>query len=259
MRRILVIVPFPLDDVGIENRRRQLTGLQFDDVTFDYQPVLAGPATFDSYHDLLLADVAMCEAGLDAQKGGYDAVCVDTVSDSGVAALRSVLDIPVIGPGRASFAAALMLGGSFSVITVWEPWTLAIKKGVQDAGMSGHCASVRFTEGTTPDVRNLLGGKEEEVFPKLQALAERCIDEDGADAIILGSTTMHEVHDYLASRLPVPVINPGPLSYKVAAMLLDLGLSHGRHAYDAPRVPQQDVFHAMLASAKEASVRAAAG
>ena len=41
----------------------------------------------------------MYEAGVTAQEDGYDAVCIDTMSDSGVNALRSMLDIPVIGPG----------------------------------------------------------------------------------------------------------------------------------------------------------------
>ncbi len=41
---------------------------------------------------------------------GFDAVCIDTMSDSGVAALRSSLSIPVVGPGRASMLTAMMLG-----------------------------------------------------------------------------------------------------------------------------------------------------
>ena len=44
----------------------------------------------------------MFEAGLSAEDDGYDAVCIDTMSDSGVNALRSVLDIPVIAPAKAS-------------------------------------------------------------------------------------------------------------------------------------------------------------
>ena len=56
------------------------------------------------------AVVALFEAGRSAQEDGYDAVCIDTMSDSGVNALRSVLDIPVIGPGRCSYLTALMLG-----------------------------------------------------------------------------------------------------------------------------------------------------
>ena len=42
----------------------------------------------------------MFEAGLDAADEGYDAICIDTMSDSGASALRSVLDIPVVPPAR---------------------------------------------------------------------------------------------------------------------------------------------------------------
>jgi Asp/Glu/hydantoin racemase len=43
------------------------------------------------------------------------------MSDSGLSALRSVLDIPVIGPAKASYFVAFMLGGRFSVLTQWDP------------------------------------------------------------------------------------------------------------------------------------------
>ena len=39
---------------------------------------------------MVLADVGILEAGLDAEKEGFLAVCIDTMSDSGVSALRSV-------------------------------------------------------------------------------------------------------------------------------------------------------------------------
>ena len=46
---------------------------------------------------------------------------------------------------------------------------------------------------------------------KLEA-SLRAIAEDGAQCICLGSTAMYQAGDYLAERLPVPVVNPGPLS-----------------------------------------------
>src|SRR5687767_2566419 len=114
MYRVLVIVPFPFDEHGVANRRKQLKSVRFGPgIEFDYRPVKAGCALFDSYHDWVLADIGLFEAGLDAQDSGYDAVCVDTMSDSGVNALRSMLDIPVIGPAKASFHLALMLGHQF--------------------------------------------------------------------------------------------------------------------------------------------------
>ena len=195
----------------------------------------------------MLADVSLFDAGKTAQDEGYDAVCIDTMSDSGMNALRSVLDIPVIGPGRCSFLTALMLGNKFSVLTQWDPWMALYKKALVEYGLADKCASVRSIN-TPPDVENLLGGKEEVVFPKLKAAAEQCI-EDGADVICMGSTTMHQSVPYLRENLPVPVINPGPLTYKLAEFFIGLGLTQSRKAYPKPHVPKLDMLDAMLEAA----------
>jgi allantoin racemase len=251
--RVLVIVPFPFDEHGLSLRRAQQASCRLGpDIEFDYRAVKAGPGLFDSHHDYLLADIAIFEAGLDAQTEGYDAVCIDTMSDSGMAALRSILDIPVIGPGRASYAMALMLGNQFSILTQWDPWIASYRKSLQEYGLADKCASVRSIN-VPPDVENLLGGKEEEVFPKLLEAGTRCIEEDGADVICLGSTTMHQAHPYLSQHLPVPVINPGPLTYKIAEAVLGLGLTHSRTAYQKPRIPKRDMVHAMLTAAAATS------
>ena len=68
--------------------------------------------------------------------------------------------------------------------------------------------------------------------------------------LILGSTTMHQAHAWLAERLPVPVINPGPLSYKMAEAALALGLRQSRAAYPAPMHPRLDMLQAMLSAAQ---------
>ena len=204
-------------------------------------------AWFDSHHDWLLGEVSMFEAGLSAQEDGYDAVLVDTVSDSGVNALRSVLDIPVIGPGRAMYLMALLLGTRFSVLTQWDPWKVAFEKSLQEYGLMDKCASIRSIN-IPPDVRNLLGGKEEDVFPKLLETAQRCLD-DGADVLCMGSTTMHQAVPFLQENLAVPVINPGPVSYKLVEAVLGLGLTHSRVAYPKPLVLKQSMVHAMLEAA----------
>jgi Asp/Glu/hydantoin racemase len=248
VHKALVIVPFPFGEEGIANREAQLKDVELGpDIQFDYRGVKAGPALFDSYHDWLLADVALFEAGKNAQEEGYDAVCIDTMSDSGMNGLRSVLDIPVIGPGRCSYLTALMLGSKFSVLTQWDPWMSLYRKGLQEYGLADKCVSIRSIN-VQPDVENLLGGKEEVVFPKLKAAAEQCI-EDGADVICMGSTTMHQAVPYLRENLPVPVINPGPLTYKLAEFFLGLGLTQSRKAYPKPNVPKLDMLEAMLDAA----------
>ncbi len=249
MARVLVIVPFPLAGEQLALRRDQMKAVRLGpDIDFDFRPVKAGPGNHVSHHDYVLADVAMLEAGLRAQDEGYDAVCIDTMSDSGVAALRSMLDIPVIGPGRASMLMALMLGDRFSIVTMWSQWKPLYTKTLNDLGLHHKCASIR-TIGARPDNRNLLGGKEEEIFPLLAAAGRQAIEEDGADVLILGSTTMHQAHAYLSRELPVPVINPGPLTYKLAELALGLGLTHSRKSYPRPLTPKPEMFEAMLAAA----------
>jgi Asp/Glu/hydantoin racemase len=250
MPRVCVLVPFPLDDSAVDNRRRQQRAVKLSpDMQLDYKPVKAGPALLDSHHDYVLADLSALEVGLEAADEGYDAICIDTMSDSGANALRSMLDIPVVAPGRASYLTALMLANKFSVLTQWDGWIPVYEKGVREVGLNDHLASIRSIN-MMPDLENLLGGKEEVVFPMLREEGMRCV-ADGAEVICLGSTTMHDAADFLNENLPVPVINPGPLTYKLAETLLALRLSQSRLAYRSPDVPKPEMIHAMLRAAVE--------
>lgn len=247
--RILVLVPFPMDAAGIANREAQAGEADLSEAAqLSFRPVKVAPTFLDSYHDWVLSDVTILEAGMNAAQEGFDAVCIDTMSDGGVYALRSLLDIPVIGPGRASFLTALLLADSFSILTVWDAWLPAYKKVLRDCGLEDRCMSVRAISSEEPDLRNLLQGREEDIFPALEREALLCV-EDGAEAICLGSTTMHQSHRYLASRLPVPVINPGPLTYKYAELLTGTALTQSRKTYPRPRQPKRDMIEAMVGGA----------
>ena len=45
-------------------------------------------------------DFVAVRAGMQAEGKSYDAVCINSMSDSGLHALRSRLEIPMVGPGR---------------------------------------------------------------------------------------------------------------------------------------------------------------
>jgi allantoin racemase len=250
-RKVLVIVPFAMSAENLALRQGQLRGIDLSpELQFEFRPVRAGPANYSSHHDFVLADAANFEAGCRAQQEGFAAVCIDTMSDSGVAALRSVLDIPVFGPGKVSMLTALTLGERFSILTMASRWKPLYKKALDELGLHHKCASVRSIE-VPPDNQALLSGKEEDVFPLLEEAARRAVEEDGADVLILGSTTMHQSHAWLSRRLDVPIVNPGPLSYKMAEAALGLGLSHSRRAYPRPMHPRLDMLQAMLEAAQQ--------
>lgn len=246
MKRVLVIVPFPMSEENRDQRRDQLKAVELGpDIAFEFESVRVAPKNYVSASDMTLAEFGALEAGLRAEERGFDAVCIDTMSDSGMAALRSELSIPVIGPGRASVLMAMMLGRRFSIVAMWPHWKHLYVKTLTELGVESHCASIRWIDAT-PNNQSLLAGREDEVFPALEAVARRCVEEDGADVILLGSTTMHQAHAHLVNALPVPVINPGPLTYKLAETVLGLGLSHSRTAYPSSPAPKREVIQAML-------------
>ncbi len=248
MTRILVLVPFALAAEDIAKRREQTSQVQIrPGVTFEFRPVAAGPSSFMSPHDWALMDIALFEAGLSAEEDGFDAVLIDTVSDSGADALRSMLDIPVLAPGRASLLFALSLGRTFGILAQWEPALARYRKVIGEWGFAAHCAGVEHFD-TPPDFAGLIGDKADATLPKMEAACRRLIDR-GADVICLGSTTMHQAHQHLSEVLEVPVINPGPLSYKLMESFLALGLTHSRRAYPRPQVAKPGMIHAMQQAA----------
>jgi allantoin racemase len=234
--RIKVIVPIPMDAAGVANRASQLPPAV---ITPGFKPEFVavgwGAALGDSYHDMLLMDWTVFQAGVDAEAEGYSAVVIDTVSDSGLRALRSRLSIPVLGPGEAAFNMAMTLGKKFTVLTMWDEWFPLYEKTLTEYGLWSRVASLRSIR-TRPDVTELLAGKEEVIFEKLKSEAMAAINEDGADVIVLGSTTMHQSAAWLAKNLPIPVINPGLVAYKQAEMLIQLGLTHSKKAFPSPEV-----------------------
>ena len=251
MKRVLVIVPFPMSEENRDQRRAQLNAVELGpNIEFVFESVRVAPRNYVSASDMVLAELGALEAGLEAEARGFDAVCIDTMSDSGMAGLRSELSIPVIGPGRASVLMAMMLGHKFSIIAMWPHWQHLYRKTLTELGVQHHCASIRWIDAT-PDNQALMAGKESDIFPALEAVARRCIEEDGADVILLGSTTMHQAHAYLAARLPVPVVNPGPLTYKLAETVLGLGLTHSSVAYPTALTSRRAVVHEMLDAAEK--------
>ena len=236
-KRVKIIVPIPMDEAGVANRASQLPAERIrDGYEVEFVAVKWGAALGDSYYDTMLMDMSVFEAGLKAEEEGYSAVCIDTVSDSGLYALRSRLSIPVFGPGQAALHAACMLGHKFSVITMWDEWFHLYKKILSEYKLQARCASLRSIR-PRPDLQELLEGKEEVIFKQLEEESLRAINDDGADVIVLGSTTMHQSHAYLESVLPVPVINPGQICYKFCEVFLELGLTHSKTAFPAPEMP----------------------
>ena len=244
--KIRMIVPFPLSEEGVELRRAGIPAeLVADDVELDVVAVTNGPETADSIYDVFLMDMFIFQAGLSAQADGCDAILIDTVSDSGMKPLRSRLDIPVIGPGQVACHVAMILSEKFSFLATWGKWAPIYRKIAHEYGISHRVASIR-SPNLPPDLANLITD-EDAYLPPLLEEAKRAIEDDGAGAIVLASTTMWQAHDYLQERLDVPVINPGVWGFKLAELTVRMGKSHSKRDYPSPPQPVDDRIFSSLA------------
>ena len=255
--RIKYIVPFPFDEQGIASRAAQIPKeILGPDTVVECIPVRHSATMVDCYYEALVFDMYIVEAALRAEEEGYDAVVMDTVSDSGLYALRSRLNIPVIGPGLVSYAVGIMLGKRFSIITMWDKWRHLYEKNLDTYHLWEKCASIRAVN-IPPDVEALFAGKEEEMYERLTNEALAAIEEDGADVIVLGSTTMHQAADHMARNLPVPVVNPGPAAVAFAETLVRLRLSHSKVAFPSPGTLQDEKLFSLIGA--DGGTRTAAG
>lgn len=241
-KRIKLIVPVPMNEQTKAMFASQLPpGMVRDDIDVEFVGAGRVLSLADSYYDTTLMDAAVLAAGMKAEEEGFDAVCINTVSDSGLYGLRSRLSIPVMAPGQSAFHLACTLGHKFSVLTMWPQWFALYRKTLKEYNLESRLASIRAIN-VRPDTESLLQGKEEVVFAKLLEQAKLAIEEDGADVLVLGSTTMHQSHAFLAANLPVPVLNPGVIAYKMCEMLLDLGIAHSKTAFPSPEAIKDDAF-----------------
>jgi len=240
--RIKMIIPVPVPPEALDAFAAQVpASLRRADVSLEFCCAQKGGTALDSAYEGVIADAYCLAAGMNAEAEGFSAVCINSMSDSGVAALRSRLSIPVFGAAAPTYHLAAQLGRRFSILSMWDNWRWLYDKVLGEQKLADRVASIRSI-GVAPDTSELLAGKEDSVFPKLLEAARRAVEHDGADVLVLGSTTMHQSHAYLAARLDVPVLNPGLVGLKTCEMALDCGLSHSKSTYIPPRRTSDDVF-----------------
>lgn len=182
-----------------------------------------------SFYEDLVLEMYLADAGIPTQEHGFDAVVIDSVTDGAMQALRARLSIPVIGSAQASYVAALMLGQRFSVVTTWAGWNQAHERSLASYGLRHKCASIQalYPRDQLAQARAWRPQEQPEV---LAAAISRAL-VDGADVIVLGSSTMRGAE----AQAGLPVIDPGAVALKLAETVLSMGLSHSKAAYPAPK------------------------
>jgi allantoin racemase len=160
----------------------------------------------------------------------HDAVVVAAFGDPGLAGLREVLPLPVTGLTEAALASAHLLGNRISVIAISQRIQAWYREVITAYGFGPRLASIRALDRPLSSI----GGVQEEHLQALKTLAERAVDEDGAEVIVLAGAPLAGLARALKGQLPVPVVDGVSSAVRHAETLVALQAGLARRGSFAP-------------------------
>lgn len=218
--------------VGSEDRARYLQERASPGVTVDAVPPQGGPSTVESMVDEYEYIPGVLEVVRRAEQEGYDAVVTACFGDPGIDAARELVRIPVLAPGETSMLVAAMLGHAFSIVTPLDSVVRPLKRLARVVGIDSKLASVRIL-GQGVSIAEVRTNKDRVLGLAVEA-CRRCVEEDGADAVVMGCGSLSFYAAELSAEVGVPVVNPLLTALRAAEMLVGAGLTHSKRAYPVP-------------------------
>ena len=229
--RLLLINPNISDSVsdliGAEARRSASADTEIEVLTAPF-----GVAYIETRFEALIGAYAAALLAAEHHQR-FDAVIVAAFGDPGLGGLREALPCPVTGLTEAALASACLLGQRFSIVAISQRIRAWYRETVEHIGLAGRLASIRGLDEPLADIGNVQADQGE----RLIRLAERCVDEDGADVLVLAGAPLAGLARSLRGRLPVPAVDGVSSAVRHAESLVRLqpGKS-SRGSFAAPPV-----------------------
>lgn len=176
-----------------------------------------GVAYIETRFEALIGAYATAQLAAE-HHAGHDAVIVAAFGDPGLAGLREVLPVPVLGMTESALATACLLGHRFSIIAISQRIQAWYREVVEANGLVGRLASIRALDRPLASI----GQVQDDHAEALRALCERAVREDGAEVIVLAGAPLAGLARALHGQLPVPVVDGVSSAVRHAETLLAL-------------------------------------
>lgn len=190
----------------------------------------SGPPSIEGHFDGVFAVPGILD---EIRKAGtVDATVIACFDDTGLEAARCVGDAPVIGIGEAAFHMASLVAERFSVITTLSRSVPIIEHNLDRYGLARRCSRVRAADVPVLELEAPDSPARERISREIAC----AIEEDAAEAVVLGCAGMADLAAMLAARHDLPVIDGVVAAVKLAEGLAGLGLrTSKRGGYAQPR------------------------
>lgn len=195
------------------------------------QPAM-GPVSIEGFYDEAFAAPGMLGCIRDADRDGADAHVIACFDDTGLDAARAAAKAPVLGIGEAAFHMASLIAARFAVVTTLGVSIVPIEHNLRKYGLADRCARVRAAE--VPVLA--LEERNADAVSKISGEILAAIQDDRAEAIVLGCAGMADLATELADKHGLPVVDGVAAAVTLAEGLVRLGLTTSRLGpYATPR------------------------
>ena len=140
--------------------------------------------------------------------------------DTGLDAARCAVEVPVVGIGEAAFHAASLLSCKFSVVTTLRRSVPGIEANLLRYGLDRRCARVRASEVPVLELER----DDPATLARIETEIRLALEEDGAEAIVLGCSGMANLAKRLSDKFGVPVLEGVTCATALIEALAALGL-----------------------------------
>ncbi|MDJ0949138.1 MAG: aspartate/glutamate racemase family protein [Alphaproteobacteria bacterium] len=190
-----------------------------------------GPESIEGYYDEVFSVPGLLEEIAKGEAGGVDGHILACFDDTGLDAARTAATAPVVGICEAALHTAALVAGSFSIVTTLARSVPALESLVQKYGMARQCRRVRASE--VPVLA--LEDPDSDARAEIRAEIARAVEEDRAEAIVLGCAGMADLTRDLSAEFGLPVIDGVVAAVKLVEGLAALGLKTSKvGGYAAP-------------------------
>lgn len=226
--KLLLINPNISDSVSelirAEAQRSASPGTEIEVLTAPF-----GVAYIETRFEALIGAYAAAQLAAE-HHARCDAIVVAAFGDPGLGGLREAIGVPVTGLTEAALASAHLLGHRISIIAISQRIQAWYREVVDSYGFGGRLASIRALDRPLSGI----GAVQDEHAQALKALAERAVDEDGADVIVLAGAPLAGLARSLQGQLPVPVVDGVSSAVRHAETLVALRPGQAQRGSFAP-------------------------
>lgn len=229
-KKILVIVPIVATqyNADVEN---EVSRVLAPDFSFEIANVQQGTCFIESRYAEYLNTGDIIRLSQQAQADGFNAIYVDCFGSPGVSVVRELVEIPVVGGFDGAVLFAMAIAQRFSIITVVPSVDSMLESQARDLGVTEALASIRNVDIPVQDLTD-----KQKLIEHLIIQSKLAIQQDGAQAIVLGCTGMVDVIDAVSAELkkegiPAPIIDPSFAAITLLQSLVRCGLSQSRLTY----------------------------